>query len=106
MKSRIAIFSGYASPFGRPSTGRYGGHSRMGRPSLGRRSYYVPLREESMADSRRPYRYEVKAKRNTPAMKRAMNRFSKAAKSCSRKTAKRGSFQQCMSTTLRKKGKR
>lgn len=139
MKSRIAIFEGYGAPLyanprqgpsGGPFGAQYfqnqgarnsGGVGRYGAPlysnprtargdaGLGRRSYYVPPREESMADSRRPYRkgYRVAKKRNTPAMARAQRRFKKAAKVCSRKARTgRTSFQTCMKKALRKKGKR
>ncbi len=68
----------------------------------GRRGYSVKA-------SGRAKPYRVPAKRNTPAMKKAMNRFKKAAKSCSRKTRNsrtKGAFQRCMKSALRKKSKR
>lgn len=128
MKSRIAIFEGY----GRPSGGRYGGPifsnpnnlqprpmGRYGRPlprpvdGYGRPAYYVPAERGygpvKKAGGRRPVirkGYRVKRKVNTPAMKRAMNKFKRAAKTCSRKTRVRGSFQACMKKALRKKGRR
>ncbi len=146
MKSRIAIFEGYASPFrgasssyGRPpkrrrSTRRMGApifdNPRMGAPifdnprmsryadlrtlpqgygapifdnprvsGLGRGAYYVPA-------SGRAKPYRVKAKRNTPAMKRAQARFKKAAKSCARTSKGKGKFQACMRRKLKSKSKR
>ncbi len=129
MKSRIAIFEGYGSPFrgasrsyGRPPKRRrlsapifdnprmsryadlrtlpkgYGGpifdNPRVS--GLGRGSYYVPASARS-----KPYR--VKAKRNTPAMKRAQARFKKAAKFCARTAKGKGRFQSCMRRKLKSK---
>ncbi len=125
MKSRIAIFSGYASPFRgtrRSSMGapifnnpRVSGR-RLGGPifdnprlsSLGRRGYYVPERNESVTDSRLPYRkgYKVKAKRDTPAMKRAQKRFKVCARKCSKQRGARSKFPTCMRKCIKKKSKR
>jgi len=116
MRSRIAIFEGYSPPrsYGGPivqnartpfptgGVGRYG-RPQLGRP-LGRRAYYVPpaeYRPEGGVGRKPRAGYRVKAKRNTPAMKRAMNRFKKAAKSCSRR--RKGSFQACMKKKLKSK---
>lgn len=92
MKSRIAIFEGYGTPFGRSS---------MGRSSLGRRSYIVPAREGSVVPPRKAYR--VKAKRDTPAMKRAAKKFKTCARKCAKK--KRGArknFPSCMRRCITK----
>ncbi len=82
--------------------------------SYGRRAYYVPAEEYAPYRSRGAYgpgrkprkAYKVKAKRNSPAMRKAMNRFKKAAKSCSKKAAKKGArkgaFQSCMQVQLKK----
>lgn len=111
MKSRIAIFSGYGNPFGRPSGGSYGrsygrpigriSGGAYGRRAMGRRAYTV---DAAYPPDRPHVAYKVKKKRNTPAMKRAMNRFKKAAKSCSRKTknSRKGAFQRCMKVALKK----
>lgn len=112
MRSRIAVYEGYASPFGRSPQGGYGSPaptSRYGGPSMGRRAYYVPPERGygPLEEGKRRYPivrrgYKVKRKVDTPAMKRAMKRFSKAAKSCSRR--KRGtSFQACMKRKLKSK---
>lgn len=111
-KSRIAIFSGYASPFGRAPSRSYGGpimSNPRQPPTMGRRSYYVPPEYqygplEERKRKTKPVRkgYRVAKKRNTKKMRAAMNRFSKAAKSCSRKTKVRGSFRACMRKTLKK----
>ncbi len=119
MKSRIAIFEGYGSPFRSASApSSYGRRpASVGRPSavgrplgrpLGRRGYYVPERNESVTESRVPYRkaYRVKAKRNTPAMKRAQKRFSACAKKCAKRRGARQKFPSCVRVCLRKKSKR
>lgn len=136
MKSRIAIFSGYKSPFaGRPSLGRPFRSvaclpSGRGLSDLGRRGYYVPPRDAwdeirpslprdavryiqreapGREFTRHPSRagYKVKARSDTPAMKRAQGRMKRAAKTCSRKTKNsRGSFTTCMRRELKKKSKR
>jgi len=121
MKSRIAVFEGYASPrgFGRPM-----GRSSMGRPmgrplgrpfgmnaglgsALGRRAYYVPPAPgygPVSPSGRRPKPlrkgYPVKRMRDTPGMKRAQNRMKKAAKICSRR--RKGSYKACMRKQLKK----
>jgi len=109
MKSRIAVFEGYGVPFrgmggrpasmGRPSMGR----PSMGRPSstFGRRSYYVPPRNESMTDSARPFRrgYKVKAAPNTPAQKK----FKKCARKCSTRRGARSKFPTCMRKCMKTK---
>lgn len=99
-RSRIAIFEGYGSPFSRPAASY--GRPYGAPPAMGRRAY-VPERNESATDSRKPYRkaYKVAAKRNTPKMKRAQKRFARAAKTCSRR--KRGTFQACMKKALKSK---
>ena len=97
-RTRIALFEGYGAPF-----------RSMGRasPSLGRRAYYVPPREESLTDSRRPYRkgYKVKAKRNTPAMKRAQKKFKVCARKCATRRGARTKFPSCMRVCLKAKRK-
>ncbi len=120
MKSRIAIFEGYGTPFsgasrsyGRPPS--YGRRAAVGGPifdnprlsALGRRGYYVPERNESVTESRRPYRkgYKVKAKRNTPAMKRAQKRFKVCARKCSKVRGARKSFPTCMRKCVTKKSR-
>jgi hypothetical protein len=118
MRSRIAIFEGYGAPF--RGTRRMGGpiFNNPRRPALslghmGRRAYSVPAERYISSDSRggygparKPRRgYKVKRMRDTPAMKRAQKRFAKAAKKCSRRSA-RASFQTCMRRELRKKSKR
>lgn len=117
MRSRVAIFEGYSSPFrGRPSSlGRPYGRSLSGpifqnprmAGSLGRRGYYVPPEYPygpAEYGKRRPKAvrkgYRVKRMKDTPAMKRAMNRFKKAAKACARR--RKGSFQACMRRKLKK----
>jgi hypothetical protein len=65
---------------------------------------YGPLDERGVSPPRiKRKAYRVKAKRNTPKMKKAQARFKKAAKSCARRRS--GSFQQCMKKKL-KRGRR
>lgn len=120
MRSRIAIFEGYGTPF-RGATRRLGAPlfnnpRRQSRPSLGRpfggpfgrRAYSVPAERYISSDSRggygpgrKPRRgYKVKRMRDTPAMKRAQKRFKAAAKKCSKRRS--GSFQVCMRRALKK----
>ncbi len=115
--NRIAVFEGYGRPF---RGTRYGAAPRLmndpiGRQrtlgELGRRAYYVPREKYVASDSRGGYgpgrkprkAYRVKRMKDTPAMKRAQRKFTAAAKKCSRKTAKRGSFQACMRAALKKR---
>lgn len=110
MKQRIAIFSGYAAPFGRGP--RYGGQIvRNPRPPLGRYgrpAYDVPAREEThavcvkWAPARGPRAaYSVKKMVDTPAMKRSQKRMKAAARKCKGKKA--GSFRSCMRKALKAK---
>lgn len=122
MKSRIAIFEGYTSPFGRPAPSSLGrrtfggrlGRSSLGRPlggSLGRRAYYVPPARYVSSDDRGGYGparkprkgYRVKRMKDTPAMKRAQARFKRAAKKCAKRRNARSTFVVCMRRELKKK---
>ncbi len=131
MKSRIAVYEGYAVPFAgrtgrRPAKRRLGGpifdNPRLSRyadlrtlpagygySSLGRRGYtvpaergYGPLREGKRAYPLVRKGYKVKRMKDTPAMKRAQKRFKKAAKFCSRTAKGKGKFQSCMRRKLKK----
>jgi len=126
MRSRIAIFEGYKSPFGnRPPQRAYtripASMDRYGAPlfnnprlsDMGRRGYYVaPQYVAAQGEGPGVYEprvkrkgYKVKAKRTkvTAAMRKARAKFRKAAKSCSRR--RKGSFQTCMKKALKKSRK-
>lgn len=124
-RTRIALFEGYGTPFRgakrpvrgssstrtevrSPTSTSLGALSRSFSGTFGRRAYYVPPRNESMTDSRNPYRkgYKVKAKRATPAMKRAQKKFKTCARKCATRRGAHTKFPSCMRKCVRKKSKR
>jgi hypothetical protein len=113
MKSRIAIFEGYRSPFSRAPS--YGFRRSMGRPMgssmgspLGRRAYRVPAAYEFPRGFPETYgppklkrkAYRVKKGPNSPWQRK----FKKIAETCARKSkhGRKGSYQSCMKKALKK----